>query len=64
MGALWHDIRLALTSVAALTMVSGLGANVTERRRQSENPTWQAAADEEKRGREMLARVITAMGCA
>jgi hypothetical protein len=43
-------------------MVSAIGANVTERRRQSENPTWQATADEEKRGREMLARVITAMG--
>lgn len=62
MGALWHHIRLALTSVAALTMVSGLGANVTEGRRQSENPTWQATADEEKRGREALAKVITAMG--
>src|SRR5215813_13291238 len=39
-----------------------LGANPLANRRQSENPPWQATVEEEKQGRELLARVIIAMG--
>jgi hypothetical protein len=49
-------------SVAVLTLVSGLGANVIAGRRLPENPPWQATAEEEKRGRDLLSQVITAMG--
>jgi hypothetical protein len=56
------SITTAFTSVPVLTLVSGLGANVIAGRRQSENPAWQTAVEEEKRGRELLSQVVTAMG--
>src|SRR5215470_14824892 len=71
MRTLWPDARFALrkllkisafTSITALIMVSGLGANPLANRRQSENPPWQATVEEEKQGRELLAKVIKAMG--
>jgi hypothetical protein len=67
MRALCFALRLlsktnAFKSVAVLTLVSGLGANVISGRPQSENPPWQGSVEEEKRGRELLSQVITAMG--
>ena len=52
----------AFTSITALTMVSGFGADPTANWRQSENPPWQASVEKERRGRDLLAKVIKAMG--
>src|SRR5262245_1050401 len=71
MRNLWTNARFALrrllkifafTSITTLTMVSSLGADPTANYQQSQNPPWQATAEKEKRGRVLLARVVTAMG--
>lgn len=51
----------ACSSISALTMVSGVGPNPAADRLQSANPPWQASVEEEKQGRELLAKVIKAL---
>src|SRR5262249_31577949 len=52
----------AFTSITALTMASVLDANPAADYQQPENPPWRATVEEERRGRELLARVIASMG--
>jgi len=52
----------ACSSISALMMVSGVGADPAADRLQSANPPWQASVEEEKQGRELLAKVIKALG--
>jgi hypothetical protein len=71
MHPFWPDAGFALRmllktpackSIAALILLSGLAANATAGLQQSEKPAWQATVTEERRGRELLDKVVTAMG--
>jgi hypothetical protein len=54
--------KSAFTLIIILTLVSSLNALVIAGHRQLENAPWSATAEEEKRGRELLTKVMTALG--
>ena len=54
--------KSAFTLIIILTLVSSLNALVIAGHRQSENAPWPATAEEEKRGRELLTKVMTSLG--